>query len=67
MIPLSFADYLDALERNAKRQINESSEKQLSELTDLRNHTAQLSTMQKHLKHYKTLKYLVESFGLVLG
>ena len=66
MKTLTFADYLAVLEQSVSKQ-GEDFNKRIIEINELRTHTAQLATMQKHLKHYKALKYLVESYGLNIG
>jgi hypothetical protein len=63
MTPFLFSDYLDSLERSLTKTTVKTSEKSLEEVNQLRNHTASLITMQKHLKNYKTLKSLVENYG----
>jgi hypothetical protein len=67
MVSFTFNDYLTILERSVTRTTGDASEKRLQEVSDLRQHTATLTTMQKHLKNYKALKFSVESLGVELN
>jgi hypothetical protein len=67
MALLTFNDYLTTLERSATRTTGDASEKRLQEINDLRQHTATLTTMQKHLKNYKALKFSVENLGIEIN
>ena len=63
----TFNDYLTTLERSLSRTTGEASGKKLQEVNDLRQHTATLTTMQKHLKNYKALKFSVENLGIEIN
>lgn len=64
MTHFSYMDYLNVLEHSSTKTTGATSAKVLGEIQQLRNHKANLSTMQKHLRNFKTLKNLVENYGL---
>ena len=56
--PFTFGNYLHQL---AAKATGEGSDIVLIEVESLKTHCADLRTMQRHLKQYKTLKALVDS------
>ncbi len=54
----TFGDYLNQLATNAT---GDNAEKILIEVEHIKSHCANLPTMQKHLKQYKTLKSLFDN------
>lgn len=63
----TFLDYLTALERNLNESAKGSdTDVKLKEITELKAHKANITTMQRHLRHYKSLKFLIDNFGIAL-
>ncbi|GEM_PF-2012584 len=64
MNKLTFSDYLNAIEKSVMSSDVSDMEVLIEEIKDLREHKASSIIMSKHLRNFKTLKYLYDKYAL---